>query len=247
MSIPHYWYWAGGLDRKFNATVQIDKSLLLPAIIFDRVVWTSHNIHENNLALNPDLWDEDTKTADKPSMDSLFTWVQQAFYHHCCDRYSKPLSASTVSIEDAFSLTMVRHFANKPDKFDLVEHQRDFIAYLQAARQLIGTHSAQTQTDNAGQNLGGNSPFIFGGGLVYAHNRRFAVTEFGRFGLVPRLAKPNNVCCICLGMKVPLILRPREDRRYGLVGDSYVHGVMAGEVIEQLDKRGVKLENIVLV
>jgi hypothetical protein len=48
-------------------------------------------------------------------------------------------------------------------------------------------------------------------------------------------------------MQVPLILRPREDGRYGLVGESYIQGVMAGEVMEQLEKGKVKLENVVLV
>jgi hypothetical protein len=48
-------------------------------------------------------------------------------------------------------------------------------------------------------------------------------------------------------MQVPLILRPRKDGRYGLVGDSYIHGVMGGEVMEQLEKGEMKLENIVLV
>jgi hypothetical protein len=249
MSIPRYWYRAGGLDRQFNATVQVDRSLLLPAIIFDRLVWTSPGILEKNLALNADLWYEDTKTANKPFIDSLFTQVQQAFYHHCRDRYSEPLSASTVSIEDDFSLTMVRHHPYKSADVDLEEHRRNFTAYLQAARHLVRTNSAQTQTqtDHAIRNFGGNSPFLFERELIAAHNRLFAITELGRFGLVPYFAEPNDVCCICLGMKVPLILWPREDGRYGLVGDSYVHGVMAGEVIEGLDKGEVKQENIVLV
>jgi hypothetical protein len=48
-------------------------------------------------------------------------------------------------------------------------------------------------------------------------------------------------------MQAPLILRPREDGRYGLVGDSYIHSIMGREVMEQLEKGEVKLENIVLV
>jgi hypothetical protein len=40
-------------------------------------------------------------------------------------------------------------------------------------------------------------------------------------------------------------LRPRDDGRFGLVHDSYVHGVMDGEM-EQLHK-AVSLEDIILV
>jgi hypothetical protein len=94
---------------------------------------------------------------------------------------------------------------------------------------------------------GRSDVFIYEGDLYYTHNRRFTITESGRFGLVTRFAELNDVCCICPGMKVPLILRPREDGRYGLVGDSYIHGVMAGEIMEQLEKGEVQLENIVLV
>ena len=94
---------------------------------------------------------------------------------------------------------------------------------------------------------GSGDAFEYERELYYTRNRLFAITESGRFGLIPWLAELNDVCCICPGMKVPLILRPREDGRYGLVGHSYIHGVMAGEVMEQLEKGEVKLENIVLV
>jgi hypothetical protein len=254
ISLPHFWFRAGGLERSFNAAVQTDKSLLLPAIVFDHLVWTSNNLDKDNLQLNPDIWDEDTRAADKPLIDLLFTRVQQAFNKHCHDRYSEVVSTSTKSIEDAFSLTMVRQYATE-EEFNLVEHQRSFKAYLQAARQLMAKHSTSTRKRMRGTvrkwlaslRSGSSSAFTYESILGYAHNRRFAITESGRFGLVAMFAKLNDVCCICPGMQVPLILRPREDGRYGLVGESYIHGVMAGEVMEQLEKGKVKLENIVLV
>jgi hypothetical protein len=254
MSLPHYRHRAGGLERNFNSAVQTDKSLLLPAIVFDHLVWTSNNIDDDNLALNPNIWDEDTRAADKPFIDLLFTRVQQAFNKHCHDRYSKVVSTSTKSIEDAFSLTLVRQYPAE-EEFNLVEHQQNFKAYLQAARQLVDKHSTSTRKRMRGTvrkwlaslRSGSSSAVTYEGILSYAHNRRFAITESGRFGLVDGLAELNDVCCICPGMQVPLILRPREDGRYGLVGNSYIQGVMAGEVMEQLEKGKVKLENIVLV
>jgi hypothetical protein len=244
----HYWYRAGGLGRKFDTTVQIDKSLLLPAIIFDRVVWTSDVIYDNNLdlELNPDLWDEKTKNANRPFLESLLIEVQQAFSLHCCDRHPD-ISAKKAFIEDDFSLTIGGDLRVEPDPSNLVEHRRGFAAYLQAARNLQGTHSEHAQTGDAGQNLGASSLHLFTARVGYARNRRFAISESGRFGLVPLFAEPNDVCCICPGMQVPLILRPRADGRYGLVGDSYIHGVMAGEIVEQLDKGEVRLEDVVLV
>jgi hypothetical protein len=254
MTSPRYWYRAGGLERNFNAAVQIDKSLLLPVIIFDHLVWTSNTVDKDKLTLDPDRWDDDTRAADKPFIDLLFTQVQQALNKHCHDRYSKVVSASTRSIEDAFSLTLKRQYP-VDEEFDLVEHHRNFKAYLQAARQLVAKHSTSTRKRMRGKarkwlasfRSGSSGAFIYGINLHYTHNRRFAITESGRFGLVPWLAELNDVCCICPGMKVPLTLRPREDGRYGLVGESYIQGVMAGEVMEQLEKGKVKLENVVLV
>ncbi|PMD15427.1 HET-domain-containing protein [Hyaloscypha hepaticicola] len=230
---------AGGWEKKFDATAQIDKSLLLPAIIFDFVVWTSDVIDEKNITLDPDTWSEETKKAQEPCIESLFIRVQQAFTLHCYDRYSEPLSA--MMVEEDFIATMVK---NEPGSSN---HQRSYKAYLQAVRQLFDTSTLQTQTNYAQEYPAGSSPFEFQDQASYAHNRRFAITKSGRFGLAPFLAEPNDVCCICPGMEVPLILRPREDGRYGLVGDSYVLGVMEGQIIQLFDRGELKLENIVLV
>jgi hypothetical protein len=48
-------------------------------------------------------------------------------------------------------------------------------------------------------------------------------------------------------MKAPLVLRPRKDGRYGLVGDSYIHDVMRGEMMEQQQQGKAKLEDIIIV
>jgi hypothetical protein len=241
-----YWFRAGGLDRKFEAAVQIDRSLLLPAIIFDRIVWTSDIIEEINLDLNKDLWEEDTKKVNISFIDSLYTEVQQAFNLHCCDRHPERSSARMVDIENAFSLTMVQEYPTTGD-FDLVQHQRNFSAYLGAARQLVSKHSVETHKGDANQILAGGSPFEFEYWATIAQKRRFAITKSGRFGLIPWLAQSNDVCCICPGVQVPLVLRRRENGRCGLVGDSYFHGVMRGEIIQQFDKGEVKLENVFLV
>jgi hypothetical protein len=234
-------YSAGGWEKNYDATVQIDKSLLLPALIFDLVVWTSHIINENNITFNPDTWSEETKKAQEPYIESLFNEVQQAFTLHCYDRCSESLSA--MMVEEAFIATMVQ---NKPGS-DARNHQQTYKAYLQAVRQLGGTSILQAQKNYAEKLPAGGSPLEFQYWARYAHYRRFAITKSGRFGLVPHLAEPNDACCICPGMAVPLILRPREDGRYGLVGDSYVLGVMDGQIKHLFDRGELKLENIVLV
>ena len=46
---------------------------------------------------------------------------------------------------------------------------------------------------------------------------------------------------------MPLLVRHDGDRRYDLVGDSYVHGVMSGEIMKDLTGEKVTLEDGVLV
>jgi hypothetical protein len=246
LAYGNYWYQAGMLNRPFRATVQSDKSLLLPALFFDKIVWTSHVLQQMNFRLNPELWNESARNLNTSYIDDLFAKVQQALKKHCSHPSSESLSVDPGYISTAFSLTMVRHYAGlEPEYHDLVQHQQNFTAYLHAARNLVETQT-HTVGNSVSQDLAGNSHDIENS-IQHVANRRFAITECGRFGLVPGITQWNDICSISPGMKVPLILRPREDGRYGLVGDSYIHGVMAGEIMEKFDKGEIELTDLVLV
>ena len=56
-------------------------------------------------------------------------------------------------------------------------------------------------------------------------------TETGFMGFGPLTTKPGDIVVVVAGGDVPLILRPHEDH-FLLVGESYVHGVMFGELFE---------------
>jgi hypothetical protein len=70
--------------------------------------------------------------------------------------------------------------------------------------------------------------------------------ESGRFGLIHRFTQQNDECRICPGLQVPLTLRLTENPKFGLVGDSYIHGVKAGEVMAGLNNEEARLGDIVL-
>jgi hypothetical protein len=69
----------------------------------------------------------------------------------------------------------------------------------------------------------------------YALGRRFFFTESGRYGLGPRDTQDGDVIVIIFGLPVPFVLRKVEDGHYQVVGESYVHGIMKGEMIEQYE------------
>ncbi|RSL58747.1 hypothetical protein CEP54_007648 [Fusarium duplospermum] len=63
--------------------------------------------------------------------------------------------------------------------------------------------------------------------------RNVFVTEKGWMGLGPRFVQPGDIVAVLFGADIPYILRPVEDH-YILVGECYVHGIMDGELMDEL-------------
>jgi hypothetical protein len=66
---------------------------------------------------------------------------------------------------------------------------------------------------------------------VITRNRKLYRTSSGHIGLGPADAQPDDVVCILLGCRYPVILRPAADRKYQVVGTCYTHGLMNGEIL----------------
>ncbi|KAI4592946.1 hypothetical protein KJ359_010198 [Pestalotiopsis sp. 9143b] len=80
-------------------------------------------------------------------------------------------------------------------------------------------------------------------------NQRFFVTTEGYLGMGPQMMGPGDEVWILFGGSVPFILRPTNtssseiERKYTLVGQAYVHGIMYGEVVRARrdDQRLIRL------
>jgi hypothetical protein len=69
---------------------------------------------------------------------------------------------------------------------------------------------------------------------VMGIGRKPCRTTKGYIGWVPSRAKSGDQVCIIAHGAVPFIIRPNEeDGCYKLIGESYIHGVMIGEYLEQ--------------
>ncbi|KAI7771863.1 hypothetical protein LZL87_006139 [Fusarium oxysporum] len=66
----------------------------------------------------------------------------------------------------------------------------------------------------------------------YAGQRRVFLTDEGHLGLTLCSAFEPDSVWVVSSCPVPLVLRPRADGTYQLVGDSYVHGIMKGEAVK---------------
>jgi hypothetical protein len=68
--------------------------------------------------------------------------------------------------------------------------------------------------------------------------RRFAITEKGYFALVPRGTRRGDEVVVFVGACVPFIVRGLKGGGASeLVGETYVHGIMRGEVMDMEDVR----------
>ncbi|OAA71208.1 HET domain protein [Cordyceps fumosorosea ARSEF 2679] len=68
--------------------------------------------------------------------------------------------------------------------------------------------------------------------LEVTRNRTLFVTEEGRAGLGPYLAKPGDVIAALVGDTVPVLLRPIDDDQYQYLGQAFVEDMMDGQLDE---------------
>ncbi|KAH6671956.1 heterokaryon incompatibility protein-domain-containing protein [Halenospora varia] len=71
-----------------------------------------------------------------------------------------------------------------------------------------------------------------------AHRRKPFVTAKGYLGLGPDHIKPGDVIAILIGSQVPFVLRKSVDRKYEIVGEAYVDGIMDGEAVARRESVG---------
>jgi hypothetical protein len=78
-------------------------------------------------------------------------------------------------------------------------------------------------------------------------NRTLVITEKGFFGLAPLITRPGDVACVIVGVDVPFVLRPHgEARLFKLLGESYIHGVMEGQLKGMVERNEVVEQSIVI-
>ena len=76
-----------------------------------------------------------------------------------------------------------------------------------------------------------------------ADDRRLCLSSKGMIGWVPKKGREGDVIAVAVGSEIPLVLRPRGDEEYEVVGACYIHGIMDGEALEE---GGSKMEMTIL-
>lgn len=79
-------------------------------------------------------------------------------------------------------------------------------------------------------------------------NRCLFATAKGGFGIGPLITRSGDVCCVIFGADVAFVLRPTSgSSEYRLLGESFVHGVMNGEIEGMLQRGEVVQQTLTIV
>lgn len=80
----------------------------------------------------------------------------------------------------------------------------------------------------------------------YALGRSLAVTKKGYLGLVLKDVQKGDRVAVLMGSETPFILRKRSSDGFSVIGETYIHGIMDGEVIEAWKNGRIESGKIVL-
>ena len=71
--------------------------------------------------------------------------------------------------------------------------------------------------------------------MMTATNTRipFSTTK-GYLSLGSKFIRPGDLVAVLFGSDVPVVLRETGDRRYTLIGEAFVSGIMYGEIVEEM-------------
>lgn len=93
-----------------------------------------------------------------------------------------------------------------------------------------GSGSGEEESTKAGMEALVSASLVMNG-------RRLFISENGTVGLAPLDSREEDIICVLLGCRFPVVLR-REGERYLLVGEAYVEGIMHGEALVDAEEGG---------
>ncbi|OAP60476.1 hypothetical protein AYL99_05478 [Fonsecaea erecta] len=262
LGYPENWYRAGGTrPTSFQFEVsRAESSLRVTGVILDSIEWTSRIFDSEELLL-------ETQQKEAP--------LQRLWEELESRRGNAVYGSSQHEREHAYSLTIAagRAADEGPAEDNPTLHSAIYRAYKEILRgQRVSDHETEppssAEADSKCQEGTVSPRSLKLEALTYIsshqrrafHNRRFFRTRKGYFGLGHMTVKSCDECCLFRGANVPFVIRRVSadnngqedsiDTQYLLVGESYIQGVMRGEIFETMDagnRDGLVERKIILV
>ncbi|PMD25415.1 HET-domain-containing protein [Hyaloscypha hepaticicola] len=133
---------------------------------------------------------------------------------------------------------------------DKAQLQRDFNAFCQEKTSpefcsSIGVKNVETEHTSLGE---GNWREFEKMAYSKMRGRRFFISESGRIGLGPTLLQEGDLCCVLIGCRMPLVIRPTStSNHFKVLGEAYIDDVIFGGVIDAHIGDALELPEITLV
>ena len=205
----------GGWTRRFNAdnnhsslaTFAADSSIMTVAgKAVDMVCATSEDYRLDSLA----------------SRSTLQTWEEEA---KALDSYPTGQTISVAFLETLIAFSRSKHYETPHTAVKMFSQSW-------RSRWLDEVPPPDVAYTSS---LAAKEAHIFNEMVIKACNgRRFFKTQEGYMGLGPKDIRNGGIVSVLLSGQVPFILRKLEDA-YMLIGESYVHGIMNGEALDDAD------------
>lgn len=206
----HSRYHATFGSAPFQVSSLRDNILTIMGFKFDTIAWVSPPLKSGDLESDVSKWDPSYRDNKISAIESIW---RQLLAHS-----SRP----SEEIIYSFSQTLAR---GRPGS---QHYHNSFLAYCQFLRtnaQTDGTSPFPPPEPNKGNSLDAERT------VRRSRARRLACTSIGRLALLPVISHVRDICCLVQGLDIPVILRETPRGTYKFVGDSYIHGVMEGELM----------------
>jgi hypothetical protein len=216
------WTASKGLDLRLEASKD-DKTLCLSGILIDPVQKVSEVYHVR----------VEDEINDKKLRENIFQsrCLLEEYQASCGSDFGADYIGGG-TLKDAFWRTMIGNLVmgEMPRGVPKNYHMKGFEDYVDK-----GTHSQLTLSLH---------------GLV--PNHAFFITTSGYIGIGPSDLRQGDNVCVFGGGRVPFAIRSQDSlplegpnaeiRKYHLIGDAYVHGIMRGEAVTQKKEQSKAIE-----
>ena len=166
--------------------------------------------------------------ADQWFNSSRVTLANHPVLNFWQEQNSKPCKYPTGEwVIDVYSMVLTVGFGSRSYQGNIITHpSSSFTSYIHRLLRRAGEHTTQIAPSNFG-----NDDWHYWEGTARncCSGHSFFKTKRGYLGLGSQALQVGDIVCVLAGGEVPFVLR-RARTHYQLVGESYVHGIMDGEV-----------------
>ncbi|KAF2850545.1 hypothetical protein T440DRAFT_508002 [Plenodomus tracheiphilus IPT5] len=200
------------------------------------MVYTAHEANKPRLKLEAVHLDSVLCTHKPKTTDMLVSLITGAFK---CNRprtlHATPLDPTTLAITLTAGLSTGRDLLLNRADADVDQHYSRFCAYLGLDTETL------THLGNNTRHPTEREPQYYSLDVHRAASNRVLIcTEDGRLGLGPQITRKGDQSWIIIGANMPFMLRELPDGTFRILGPMYLHGVMRGELVENLSQDDVR-------